>query len=299
VTDQRIESVIKQITDSYTFERIDLEDINLAASRTAQNRDGETLDQHHAAQIADAMAAGVKLPPIVVNRARGGYRIIDGNHRVAAMQTRGILTCDAYVLSADDTDETRLCLIFNMFNGKPLTPAAREAHALTLVASGMTLALAAQLCGIAEGTLGDRKRSLEGRRRLEAAQVVRPKGAPAISETSARHLSRLDPDQIKQLGPEVYTARSEHLREVIKTITDAPAAQRLAAAEAGRVALEDARIASRRKPPTKTTPATPDPVGQVARLLTNALTLLKAYPETLQDQRIVDLLGQLTEGTGR
>jgi ParB-like chromosome segregation protein Spo0J len=245
------------------------------------------------------MAAGVKLPPIVVNRARGGYRIIDGNHRVAAMQTRGVLSCGAYVLSADDADEERLCLIFNMFNGKPLTPAARETHALALVASGMTLVLAAQLCGISEKTLGARRKSLEGRRRLEAAQVVRPKGAPAISDSHALHLSRLDPDQIKQLGPEVYTARADHLREVIKTITDAPAAKRLAAAEAGRIALEEARIANRRKPPTKTTPATPDPVGQVARLLTNALALMRTYPETLQDQRIVDLLGQLTEGTGR
>jgi hypothetical protein len=40
-------------------------------------------------------------------------------------------------------------------------------------------------------------------------------------------------------------------------------------------------------------------VGQVAKLLTNALTLLRAYPETLQDQLIVDLLGQLTEEAGR
>lgn len=283
-----IESQIRLFTDDWDLRTIAMSDIDEAASRNAQNRRGEKLDEDHAFRIAEAMDLGVEHPPLIVNQVGDRYWIIDGNHRHAGSQLLGRDHLDAYVVRVDADTYTQMCLSGNAFNGKPLTDADRVANAIAQIERGMSSTTASKLWGIDSKRLQFLNREREGRRKFADAGVQLPKGV-RLQQGHAEILNRLEVDHIRHLGAEAVRANKADLETAVRCINAAPSADRGVEARKQSIVLETKR---QQKALPKARVMTN---GQARRHVKEVLLAVRTNRAMTNDATLVALVTELAE----
>jgi hypothetical protein len=98
-----------------------------------RDADSPRLSGEDAAHIRVLVESGADLPPIIVQRET--MRVIDGMHRVRAMQLRGDNEISVLFFDGDDAAAFVLAVRNNIAHGLPLTLADRRAAAVRIIDS--------------------------------------------------------------------------------------------------------------------------------------------------------------------
>jgi ParB family transcriptional regulator, chromosome partitioning protein len=91
-----------------------LVDLDIDRIRPNPRQPRKTFDDVAIASLAESIAAGGVLQPIVVRGAEGGYEIIAGERRWRAAHRAGLKTIPAIVRDADDRESLVLALVENV-----------------------------------------------------------------------------------------------------------------------------------------------------------------------------------------
>jgi ParB-like chromosome segregation protein Spo0J len=149
----RSESIEKWLDShgaTYRFDAINIEQVDKVASHRNQARVSAPINEDTVVLYGAAMESGDEFPPLVVYQRRDGKLVvIDGNHRVSAMDLAGLESTDAYIVS--DINETqRLLLTFeaNTKHGLPTSMEERLRQAVNLVELGASQTSAARNLGL-------------------------------------------------------------------------------------------------------------------------------------------------------
>lgn len=156
----------------------------------------ESLDTEHTRELVDALAAGVRLPPLdVVDMGNDGFALVDGYHRHAALQAAGARETDLRVVAVGDRDTARWwSLAANRGHGLKRTNAEKRAavrHALEHVFAGdLSNEDIAAHCGVSLALVTDvRKETAEPSVR-EAAHAAAAAAVAADPKASVRDLAK-------------------------------------------------------------------------------------------------------------
>jgi len=235
--------------------------------------------------------AGEESPPLIVYRqGKGKFIILDGNQRRQACQPdgqwRGRLFLDAYLIETRDEQVlNRIAWTANIrLNGKPLTPAEAQAHALTFVRKyGFTCQQAGAEFGVSERTMHRLAALEDNKDRLREQKVKR---LPADDV-----LIRLAP--LAHLGDDIYAKAVTAVVETGASTSDIDAlakSVRRAKTHASKLAsigeFESSERAQTRRAQTKAgtiRPRYPLPREKLDRLLKETRGLL-------EEQRIKEVL---------
>src|SRR3954464_4429872 len=117
------------------------------------------VDPEHVEALA---AAQNPLPPITVHRSTG--RIIDGLHRLRAVEIRGQQKIAVQYFDGDAADAFVLAVESNVTHGLPLTTADRKHAAARIIASHPQWSdrVIASVSGLAPGTVAEIRRRAPG-----------------------------------------------------------------------------------------------------------------------------------------
>ncbi|MGA8328434.1 MAG: ParB N-terminal domain-containing protein [Mycobacterium sp.] len=107
-----------------------VEDVLLASIRSSYTPRKTKVNEHHAGVLAQSP---LPLPPIVIHRA--SMRVIDGMHRLRAIELRGEKAIPARFFDGDDAEAFALAVHLNVTHGLPLTLSERKVAAQRIVAS--------------------------------------------------------------------------------------------------------------------------------------------------------------------
>lgn len=171
------------------------------------------VDGTNVGRLADALAGGVVLPPIVV--CRESLRVVDGVHRLRAIQrVRGAeARVRAELVSyPDDAALYADAVTRNAAHGSQLTPYDHRRIRVQAEALGRTLADVAQWLRVPVESL--ERRSLTG----TAARVgASPDGRPVPLKRTLAHLDghHLTPEQISANDRAGGMAQAFYLRQVV------------------------------------------------------------------------------------
>lgn len=91
----------------------------------------ERIDLDHVAALREVIDA--PLPPIVVRLVGGGYRLVDGQHRLSAHKFENRPTIRAVVVSLSDGEALEQATRLNREHGKPLSVGERKSAAKRLL----------------------------------------------------------------------------------------------------------------------------------------------------------------------
>lgn len=151
------------------------EEIDRTASHRNQARVAGPIHEDTVILYAAAMEGGSKFPPVVVwQRPDKKYVVVDGNHRVAALDLAEIDKTDAYV-TGTLTDAQRAILTFeaNTKHGLPTSLDERLRQAVHLVEMGTTQREASRMLGVPPGKVGNAYTLFETDKRLQRLSVSR------------------------------------------------------------------------------------------------------------------------------
>ena len=232
-------------------ESIPLSEIDVKASRKAQNRDRNRgdLDESTVLGIMESKRAGQPVPPLILRRLPNGrYLIGNGNHRNEADIRLGITHCAAYVLDVDDDVFYLISAAANAVNGRePGADFILRSAAYTVASKGMAAKHVAPLFGLTPKQLTDYLQAERGRQKIRAARL----DATTIPSSKAYEIARLDQDHVAYLGAELSNGAvsAEAARRAVTAIKSKPAAQQQAEVAAQRALLQ-ATIAEKKRPAT-------------------------------------------------
>ena len=124
------------------------------------------------------MGDGYEFPAIVIFKPRqpgGLYAMGDGYHRTKVRLTRGIKTCDAYVVDTDDPMIIELLrrTLNNVLNGGRNNVEESLIHAMRLIERGFEVRIAAAEMGVTFSLLQERRRQQDVQRRIERLRLIR------------------------------------------------------------------------------------------------------------------------------
>lgn len=215
--DEKLEAWIASYGASQTLKTIAVITINQTKSRQNQSRFTPLVDETVGVYAA-AMERGDKFPPIVVYKEeKGGYVVIDGNHRVAAADMSGITEIEAYVL--DDVNERQIqTMTFeaNTKHGLPSSLEERLAHGVYLVDLGVTQVKAAQLVNVPPSQFDNALRKEQIGRRLARLGIERWQTVPVHSRL---RLGALRDDVILRAAFELVVAAHLNAEETSNLVT--------------------------------------------------------------------------------
>lgn len=275
-------------TEDYTFDRIQVADINFARSQQVNNRLNVKIDEEHILGIMVWLDDKTHtVDPIVVNRVGSRYFIIDGNHRAQAYKENGRAEIDAYIVEVGNETFEGMILAGNARNSKSLTPKERIELAIQLQRRYGTTAAADQMMMKAED-LAREIRVHEG-----AAKVQKTLGVKASEwpKNKLAQLNRLDPSQIKALGSGVLSkATVKDVEDAVRAILAVDAVERhdMALKESGR--LEQAVIDRRKPGKRKSNGLTAN--GHRNNIL-RAAEFIRNNPSTLNDKALMEAVAIL------
>lgn len=119
------------------------------------------IDNDHVRALEEAVDS---LPPLSVVVLNGGYVLVDGWHRLAALQNQGRLEISVVVLEVpEDDDVHRLAFELNASHGRPLSLADRRAEAERELLANPAVSdrEIARHCGLSQPTVAKIRTGLE------------------------------------------------------------------------------------------------------------------------------------------
>jgi ParB-like chromosome segregation protein Spo0J len=161
--------------------------VPVGAVRAGESPRLEGESAEHARALAES---GATLPPILVHRRT--MRVIDGMHRLRAVQLRGDETIDVQFFDGSDGDVFIVAVRANIAHGLPLTLADRESAAGRILTSHPQLSdrSIAQIAGLAAGTVRElRRRTASDGGPASAVRVGRDGRVRPLDSTEARRLA--------------------------------------------------------------------------------------------------------------
>jgi ParB-like chromosome segregation protein Spo0J len=232
IRDDRTEKVLADAGVTFTFETVDLTDIDLTVldrgEPERQMRD-EIVHADVASRYADDLEYGQKFPAGVLS---GGnvLRIVDFHHRLWAARAAKLTQVSAYVVpNLDDFDMIELGNVLNRNHGVPLADPERIRQALWGLQIGRfkTIRHAARVLGVAENKLGNAKK------RVDAVDKAEELG---VSKTVFEKLPTAAQVRLGSIqSPEVFKAAAlsatgkglgaKEVNELVTQVNDAPGDQ--------------------------------------------------------------------------
>ncbi len=149
-----------------TNQLITIRVIDIVIDPTIQPRVGG-IDNNHVRTLEEAIDDLLPLSVVVLN---GGYVLVDGWHRLAALQNRGRAEVSALVLDVpDDDDLQRLAFDLNASHGRPLSLDDRRAEAARVLEANPTISdrEVGRHCGLSQPTVAKIRTELEQSARIE------------------------------------------------------------------------------------------------------------------------------------
>lgn len=125
------------------------------------------IDNDHVRTLEEAIDDLLPLSVVVLN---GGYVLVDGWHRLAALQNQGRAEVSALVLDVpDDDDVHRLAFDLNASHGRPLSLDDRRAEAARVLEANPTISdrEVGRHCGLSQPTVAKIRTELEQSARIE------------------------------------------------------------------------------------------------------------------------------------
>jgi ParB-like chromosome segregation protein Spo0J len=195
-----------------------VENIPVASIRNSYTPRRNKADENHVQVLAQSP---LPLPPIVIHRAT--MRVIDGVHRLRAIELRGHSTIAARLFEGNDAEAFALAVHLNVTHGLPLTLSERKAAAQRVLGSyphwsDRSIGL---IAGVSNKTVGKLRSSTTGEisqlnPRLGRDGKVRP-ASPADGRRRAAEFLSSNPgaslrEIARKAGVSVTTARDVRRR---------------------------------------------------------------------------------------
>lgn len=225
------------LTDKgYTWEYIEnivLADIRIDEGVRRQIRLSNEIDQDHVNRLVMALSDGAKLPAVLLATIDRKYELIDGIHRLTAMQHKGIQTTDGYLLTnvKDRVQLEQARRLANAPVGKGFSTeeAIQQALALVLRANWAPKE-AARAMSVAHESITRRLRTIASDERMAK---VRPKAdLSKLSVQTRDFLGRIQNEEILGESIDVVLNRKltgpmveEIFKDAITITSDAEAAR--------------------------------------------------------------------------
>lgn len=240
---QQVEEWLTSHGVSFELQRVAIDKIDTRRSLQNQARFAP-LDERLVATYSEAMAEGVRFPPVVLfdNGKAGGMLTIDGNHRITSAVIAGYDQIDAYV-TTNLSERLTSVLTFdaNTKHGLPTSPEERRQHAVYLVeTAGISQRDAAAMLNVPTKDLTQSLTISRANRRLTTLGVDR---WTSISPTQRSRLENIRNDNVFKAAAEVivharlgHEAVSDFVTEINKATTET---DQLAVVEAERGRQEE------------------------------------------------------------
>ena len=134
-------------------------------------------------QIRAAISAGARhrIPAVVLARAKNGFDIISGYHRIEAFILEAVEFTDAYVVVTQDESDVRTLAIELNLPTAPISTDERLVLAVDLMErGGLNIVDAARRVSVAPSTISRYRQYLEGKKRATALGIS---GLKLVHET--------------------------------------------------------------------------------------------------------------------
>ncbi len=157
----------------FTLREVHIDQIDREASHRNQARVGAPVNDDTVLLYATAMEKGDEFPAGVMYQRRDGkYIVVDGNHRIAAADLRGLKSYPAYVIdNPSDVQVRMLTYEANTKHGLPTSLDERVQQARHLVNLGSKPDEAARMLGVPASRLQNALRVTQDDQRAASLQV--------------------------------------------------------------------------------------------------------------------------------
>lgn len=179
------------------LQQVVLADIRIDEGVRRQIRLSDEIDQDHVGRLVHALNDGAQLPAVILAKIDGKLELVDGIHRVTALQHKSIPTTDAYLLTniKDRTQLEQARRIANAPVGKGFSAEEAVQQAVALVTrANWAPKEAAKAMSVAHEAVSRRLRVVVTDSRLSK---IRPKAnLSALNIQSRDFLGRIQNDDI-------------------------------------------------------------------------------------------------------